>query len=65
METKQKDFSKIIIKAQAYDDFIDRLNKYNRKKTLTVDDIKSELTQAFKSASLKYVDEIMKGFKIS
>jgi len=49
--------------AQAYDDYVDRVNKLDVNNTYSVDDIKMELTLAFKSATKKYMDKMMNEFK--
>ena len=63
MKTNQNEFNKIVLKAQAYDEFIARLNKLGTDRTYSVDEIKMELTLAFKGATTKYMDEIFRCVK--
>jgi len=63
MKSKQNKFDQIVIIAQAYDDFVDRVNKLDVNNTYSVEDIKMELTLAFKSSTTKYMEKMMNEFK--
>lgn len=63
MKTNPKEFDKIIIMAQAYDEFVKKINKLekdDKDRRYSSNDIKMELTYAFKVATRKYLNEILK-----
>jgi len=63
MKSNQKNIDNIHIMAEAYTEFVDRLNRLDNDSTYSIDDIKLELSNSFKIAAERYLKIVIESFE--